>query len=235
MSSRSPVSVSSSDRIPLLGHEQDTNKAVHDHRRQTTHIYNVDSEDQASSHHHGAPSPPPLSAGVARMAAVSSTLTASQRAVLLFSIFLVGYAYGLESQVRSTYQPYATASFHLHSYLATINVFRSVVAVAAQPTAAKIADVLGRFEVVVLATVLYTAGIVIESTAGSVEVFCAGAIVYQVGYTCIVLLLERCSSHGILECRNSEKDILERSERVNRSARQKIFRFRAQWVGFKIV
>ncbi|KAG9257209.1 ferrichrome-type siderophore transporter [Emericellopsis atlantica] len=190
MSSRSSVSVSSSDRTPLLGHHQDIDKAVHDHRRQTTHIYNVDSDSDSDSEASRHNDTTPLSAGVARMAAVSSTLTASQRAVLLLSIFLVGYAYGLESQVRSTYQPYATASFHLHSYLATINVFRSVVAVAAQPTAAKVADVLGRFEVVVFATVLYTAGIAIESTAGSVEVFCAGSLVYQVGYTCIVLLME---------------------------------------------
>jgi SIT family siderophore-iron:H+ symporter-like MFS transporter len=110
--------------------------------------------------------------------------------VLFFSIFLVGYAYGLESQVRSAYQPYATASFSLHSYLATINVLRSVVAVAVQPAAARVADVFGRFEVVVFSTALYTLGIAVEATARSVGIFCAGSILYQVGYTCIVLLLE---------------------------------------------
>ncbi|CAG9992761.1 unnamed protein product [Clonostachys byssicola] len=130
------------------------------------------------------------SPGVARMALISSRLTTSQRVLLFASIFLVGYAYGLESQVRSAYQPYATASFNLHSYLATINVLRAVVAVAVQPTAAKIADVFGRFEVVVVSTVLYTVGITIESTASGVKTFCLGSIIYQVGYTCIVLLME---------------------------------------------
>lgn len=129
-------------------------------------------------------------AGVARMDAVTSQLTSLQRFWLFFGIFVVGYAYGLESQVRSTYAPYATSSFNLHSYLATINVLRSVVAVAAQPTAAKIADVFGRFEVVVASTVFYVLGMAIESTATSVYVFCAGGIIYQIGYTCIVLLLE---------------------------------------------
>lgn len=129
-------------------------------------------------------------AGVARMDAVTAQLTSLQRFWLFFGIFVVGYAYGLESQVRSAYAPYATASFNLHSYLATINVLRSVVAVAAQPTAAKIADVFGRFEVVVASTIFYVLGMAIESTATSVYVFCAGGIVYQIGYTCIVLLLE---------------------------------------------
>ncbi|KFH45598.1 Siderophore iron transporter-like protein [Hapsidospora chrysogenum ATCC 11550] len=136
------------------------------------------------------PAPPTTSAGVARIATGSSRITATQRAVLFFSIFLVGYAYGLESQVRSAYQPYATASFSLHSYLATINVLRSVVAVAVQPAAARVADVFGRFEVVVFSTALYTLGIAVEATAGSVGIFCAGSLLYQVGYTCIVLLLE---------------------------------------------
>ena len=134
--------------------------------------------------------PAPVPTGVAHITAASAQLTKWERAFLFFSIFLVGYAYGLESQVRSAYTPYATSSFSLHSYLATINVLRSVIAVAAQPTAAKIADVFGRFEVVAVSTVLYVLGITMEATAGSVKIFCAGSILYQIGYTSIVLLME---------------------------------------------
>ncbi|KAF5692277.1 major facilitator superfamily transporter SIT family siderophore-iron:H+ symporter [Fusarium circinatum] len=134
--------------------------------------------------------PKRLSAGVARMAVVSKNLTHAHRIWLFTGIFLVGYAYGLESQVRLAYQSYATSSFDLHSYLSTLNVLRNVIAVAVQPTAAKVADVFGRFEVIAISTVLYTLGIAIESTAPSVEVFCTGSVIYQTGYTCIVLLLE---------------------------------------------
>ncbi|EXK44712.1 MFS transporter, SIT family, siderophore-iron:H+ symporter [Fusarium oxysporum f. sp. lycopersici 4287] len=134
--------------------------------------------------------PKRLSAGVARMAVVSKNLTRAHRIWLFTGIFLVGYAYGLESQVRLAYQSYATSSFDLHSYLSTINVLRNVIAVAVQPTAAKVADVFGRFEVIAISTVLYTLGIAIESTAPSVEIFCTGSVIYQTGYTCIVLLLE---------------------------------------------
>lgn len=129
-------------------------------------------------------------AGVARMDKVSAAMTANQRIGLFVSIFIAGFAYGLEAQVRSAYQPNATASFSLHSYLATINVLRSVVAVAVQPTCAKIADVAGRFEVIFAATCFYVGGMAIESTASSVWVFCLGGVIYQIGYTAIVLLLE---------------------------------------------
>lgn len=128
--------------------------------------------------------------GVVRIEAVSARVTPMERFWIFSGIFLVGYAYGLESQVRSTYMPYATSSFSLHSYLSTINLLRSVVAVVAQPTAAKIADVFGRFEVVAASTVFYVLGMMIESTASSVYAFCAGTLVYQVGFTSIVLLLE---------------------------------------------
>lgn len=129
-------------------------------------------------------------AGVVRMEAISAQLSPLERFCIFSGIFLIGYAYGLESQVRSTYMPYATSSFSVHSYLATINLLRSVVAVAIQPTAAKIADVFGRFEVVAASTFFYVIGMAIESTSSSVYAFCAGTLLYQVGYTCIVLLLE---------------------------------------------
>ncbi|KAK5945926.1 ferrioxamine B transporter [Knufia obscura] len=132
----------------------------------------------------------PKSPGVARIEAIASQLTLANRIWLFFGVFLIAYAYGLDGQTRYTYQTYATSSFDLHSYLATINVLRSVIAAAAQPTAAKIADVFGRFELVLISVIFYTIGSIIEAAAGSLGAFCAGAVLYQVGYTCILLLVE---------------------------------------------
>ncbi|RSL85127.1 hypothetical protein CEP51_003512 [Fusarium floridanum] len=170
---------SSSEATPLLG------AAVGDTSASSSLLPHRDSNRDSTRD-----DPKRLSAGVARMAVVTKNLTTAHRIWLFIGIFIVGYAYGLESQVRSAYQPYATSSFHLHSYLSTINVLRSVIAVAVQPTAAKVADVLGRFEVIAVSTVLYTVGIAIEASAQSVEVFCTGSMIYQAGYTCIVLLME---------------------------------------------
>ncbi|KAL6801366.1 ferrioxamine B transporter [Trichoderma sp. SZMC 28013] len=179
----------SGEQAPLLGSEPRSMTEVHEYTVIST-----------QNHHHGYPDDEYAdstvagssrrAAGVARMEAISAQLSPMERFWIFSGIFLIGYAYGLESQVRSTYMPYATSSFSLHSYLATINLLRSVVAVAIQPTAAKIADVFGRFEVVAASTLFYVVGMLIESTSNSVYAFCAGTITYQVGYTCIVLMLE---------------------------------------------
>jgi SIT family siderophore-iron:H+ symporter-like MFS transporter len=70
------------------------------------------------------------------------------------------------------------------------DVLRSVIAAAAQPTAAKIADVFGRVEVVVLSIFFYILGTVIEAASKDVESFATGAVFYQVGYTTVIVLIE---------------------------------------------
>ncbi|KAF7588761.1 Siderophore transporter [Aspergillus hancockii] len=130
------------------------------------------------------------SPGVKRIEAISSQLGFVARFFLFFGIFLVAYVYGLDGQLRGTYQPLATSGFGKHSLLGTINVLRSVIAAAAQPTAAKIADVFGRVELILLSAVFYTVGTIVEASAKNIETFCAGAVLYQIGYTSIILLVE---------------------------------------------
>ncbi|XP_044714459.1 siderophore iron transporter [Hirsutella rhossiliensis] len=81
------------------------------------------------------------------------------------------YAYGLDGTLRYAYQPVASASFGVHSLQATINVVRAVIAAAAQPVSAKIADVFGRVE---------------PFAWPSSFTF----VIYQIGYTMIILLVE---------------------------------------------
>lgn len=74
--------------------------------------------------------------------------------------------------------------------LSTVNIVRTVIAAAAQPTAAKIADVFGRVELVYLSIFFYLLGTIIEAAAHNVSAFAAGAIFYQIGYTIVTLLVE---------------------------------------------
>lgn len=133
----------------------------------------------------GAKSP-----GVARMEAMSEVITRTDRIFLFIGVFLIAYAYGLDGTTRYTYQTTATASWGQHSLLATVNVVRSVIAAAAQPTAAKIADVFGRVELVLISVVFYVIGTIIEAAANSTSTFVGGAILYQIGYTVVILLVE---------------------------------------------
>ncbi|KAF1912070.1 siderochrome-iron transporter-like protein Sit1 [Ampelomyces quisqualis] len=130
------------------------------------------------------------SPGVARIEALNDHTSFINRCCIFFGIFLVAYSYGLDGILRYTYQPYATAGFQEHSTLATINVLRSVIAAAAQPTAAKIADVFGRVEVVLLSVFFYILGTVVEATSTGVVGFAAGAVLYQIGYTVVIVLIE---------------------------------------------
>ena len=130
------------------------------------------------------------SPGVARIEALSATLTLPLRIALFLSLFLVAYAYGLDGTLRGTYQPYATSSFGTHSLLSTVNVVRAVIAAAAQPTAAKVADVFGRVELLCASVVFYVIGTALEAASHDVATFAGGVVLYQIGYTMVLLLVE---------------------------------------------
>ncbi|KAF2500569.1 MFS general substrate transporter [Lophium mytilinum] len=152
----------------------------------------VEGEGPVGQHHPddevlltGATSP-----GVKRIEAIAAHITLVDRVCLFIGVFLIAYVYSLDGTLRYVYQPTATASFAQHSLLATVTVLRSVIAAAAQPTAAKIADVFGRVELVLVSIVFYVIGTIVEATSTGVKSFCAGAVLYQVGYTCVILLVE---------------------------------------------
>ena len=150
----------------------------------------VEEEDRRGSAIASTTTSPAASSRVSRVQSCSPSLTAIDRTFILTGILVVGWSYGLDGLLRYTYQSYAASNFSEHTLLSTINVARSVVAAAAYPPASKIADVFGRFELMVASVVLYVVGTVIESTAPSIQVFIVGAVIYQIGYTCIILLTE---------------------------------------------
>lgn len=98
------------------------------------------------------------SPGVKRIEAISKHISRRDRWFLFFAVFLIAYVYGLDGTLRYTYQGYATGSWDSHSLLATVNVVRAVIAAAAQPTAAKLADVFGRVEILIVSVVFYVVG-----------------------------------------------------------------------------
>lgn len=130
------------------------------------------------------------SPGVARIEAIAASLTMVDRIIVFTSAFILAYAYGLDGGLRFNYQTYATNSFGKHSLLSTINVVRAVIAAAAQPTGAKLADIFGRVELLVFSVFCYTIGTIIEAASENVGTFCAGSVIYQIGYTLVILLVE---------------------------------------------
>jgi SIT family siderophore-iron:H+ symporter-like MFS transporter len=112
------------------------------------------------------------------------------RVLLFFSIFLCAYTYSLDGTVRYTLQGYATGSYGTHSRLSTVNVIRAVVAAAAQPAYARMSDKFGRIELIVVSMVFYSMGTVIQSQAYDFNRFAGGSVLYQIGYTGIMIMLQ---------------------------------------------
>lgn len=106
-----------------------------------------------------------------------------------FSVFFAAFAYGLDSNTRTTFTQYATQSFNANSLLSTINVVSVIIGAAGQVGYSRSMDIFGRFETYLLAVILYVIGTIVQSQATSVAKYATGAVFYQLGYTGIVLIL----------------------------------------------
>lgn len=132
--------------------------------------------------------------GVRKIEVISAQYGFKGKIAIFISIFLVSYAYGLSGSVRFPFQTEATNSYQNHSLLSTINVVLAVVACAAQPTIARLTDVFGRMEIFVVCIILYAVGTVIQSQAYDVQRYAGGSVIYQIGYTGVILDLQLIAS-----------------------------------------
>ncbi|GAA6033303.1 hypothetical protein JCM8097_006682 [Rhodosporidiobolus ruineniae] len=130
------------------------------------------------------------SLGTLRVEAITAQLTTPLRAWLYIGVFLVAYAYGLDSTVRGTLQSYATSSFASHSLLATVNVLKSIIAGASYPAYCQLAQVFGRVELICFSIVMYIIGTIVEANSDGISSFCGGAVLYQFGYSAAILIVE---------------------------------------------
>ncbi|OBA20305.1 MFS general substrate transporter [Metschnikowia bicuspidata var. bicuspidata NRRL YB-4993] len=104
--------------------------------------------------------------------------------------FLCSYVYALDGTLRSTFTVYATSSYSQHSLYTAVAVIRAVIAAASQPTYARLSDRFGRLELFLVSIVFYVVGTIIQSQAYDVQRFAGGAVLYQIGYSGVQLLLE---------------------------------------------
>ncbi|KAH3672405.1 hypothetical protein WICMUC_004241 [Wickerhamomyces mucosus] len=109
--------------------------------------------------------------------------------ILLVSSFIIGYGYGLDSQVRYVYTARASNSYSLHSLLSTINVINAVISASAQIFYARLSDIFGRLHLLISAIVFYVIGTIIQSQAYDIQRYCAGAVFYNLGYVGVLLVV----------------------------------------------
>lgn len=128
--------------------------------------------------------------GVIQMKAINGQLGLAARGCLYFSMFLLCYAANLNWLTMSIYQGYATSTWQQHSLLSTINVVRGVIAAAVLPLTAQLSDILGRVECLMIVTLFFVLGSILQASASNIETFATGSLFLQIGYTCSQLLVE---------------------------------------------
>lgn len=79
-----------------------------------------------------------VSPGVARIEATAEHLTTTNRVWILIGVLLAAWAYGLDSTLRTSFQPLAVDALNAHSMLATVTVVRAVIGAAAQVSNTKL-------------------------------------------------------------------------------------------------
>jgi hypothetical protein len=73
-----------------------------------------------------------VSPAVDRVEATLDHITYANKLWIFFGIFLISYAYGLDSILRYSFQPIAVSDLGEHSLLATVSVIRAVIGAVAQ-------------------------------------------------------------------------------------------------------
>lgn len=130
------------------------------------------------------------SRGIRRVEIISAQYGRVGTFFVFFSIFLIAYSYGLDLSVRYQFQSFAQSSYGTHSLTATINICTSVIAVAAQPFFARLSDVFGRAELLCVCILFYVIGTILESQAHNASIYAGGAVLFQFGYTGVLLLMQ---------------------------------------------
>lgn len=88
----------------------------------------------------------------------------------------------LDSMSRTPYQAAAVSSWNSAAQTASLGVIRSVVSATAQPIYAKLADFFGRPTSIVLFTIFYIIGCVLQASAKSFPNYVAGFVFYVLAF-----------------------------------------------------
>lgn len=131
------------------------------------------------------------SLGIQKIEILNATYqTFTLKAILLTTVLITSYAYAVEGTVKGRLEAYATSSFGKHSLLSTVGVVQAVAAAASQPTAARLSDRFGRFEIFIFAIVMYIVGTIVQAFSKNITTLSAGTVIYSIGYQCVIVIIQ---------------------------------------------
>ncbi|CCF57740.1 hypothetical protein KAFR_0D00930 [Kazachstania africana CBS 2517] len=112
------------------------------------------------------------------------------RFMYFFFLFLVAYAYGLDTRVRTTFATDATSSYKKHTLMSTVTCIKTIISAAGQIGFARSCDIFGRTSIFVFSIILYAVGTIVESQATTISKYAGGVVLYSLGHSGIVLVSE---------------------------------------------
>jgi hypothetical protein len=88
----------------------------------------------------------------------------------------------MQEQTTNQLVPYVTSAFASHSLIPVIGIVANITTGVMKPPLAKILDVFGRFEGLLLSLICSLLGLVLMASCNGVQVYAAAQVFYWVGY-----------------------------------------------------
>lgn len=134
--------------------------------------------------------PNTVSPGVGRIEALVSCANFVERSVIFFGTFLIGYTYGLGGTIIGNSTTYGLFEMDRAALQSSVNVVSTVAGAASYIVGAKLSDVMGRLELLLLGVLIYILGMIVSAAAQNYETIAGGSVLYRIGMTLLQQILE---------------------------------------------
>ncbi|KUI55460.1 Siderophore iron transporter mirB [Cytospora mali] len=96
-------------------------------------------------------------------------------------IWIVFFTDSLQQQMAASLLPYVTSSFGFHGLLATTSIIAVIIAGVSKPPLARILDVTGRNQGLIIMLVITVISLIVMATCGNIQAFAAAQVFYWTG------------------------------------------------------
>ncbi|KUI72948.1 Siderophore iron transporter mirB [Cytospora mali] len=96
-------------------------------------------------------------------------------------ICIVFFTDSLQQQMAASLLPYVTSSFGFHGLLATTSIIAVIIAGVSKPPLARILDVTGRNQGLIIMLVITVISLIVMATCGGIQAFAAAQVFYWTG------------------------------------------------------
>ncbi|KAL1875433.1 hypothetical protein Daus18300_003172 [Diaporthe australafricana] len=129
-------------------------------------------------------------AGVERIEATTRAWTKPWLIVTYIFIWIVFFTDSLQQQISGSLLPYVTSSFGFHGLLATTSIISVIVSGVVKLPLARILDVIGRNEGLIIMLVVTVISLVLMAACGNVQTYAAGQVFFWTGMNGIAYVLQ---------------------------------------------